>query len=261
MITKEYIFLLGGHDLEMLTIRQLLEIYEQAYVDKQLSWGACLSAYNDYLQMDGKTFVGIELIYDKENLSTIPDNYIDIDHHNERSNEPSSIEQIAHLLGITLNREQLLIAANDKGYIPAMQKSGASSAEIERIRKMDRKAQGVNEEDEHQAIIDIKNNLLFRDNIYEIYTKIHHFSPITDHLFGQYDHLIVYTDKELTYYGIDKNKLVSHFIDLIKQNKAYSGGLDANGFFGIGKGHFDKAGIETFLKEIKGILKKKQNEY
>jgi hypothetical protein len=93
---KKYRFLLGGHDLEMLTIRQLLESYGCSYEDRNLQWGAKLSTYADILN-NADHFVGIELIEDV----TLPANYTAIDHHNEKSHLPSSLEQLATLLGHT----------------------------------------------------------------------------------------------------------------------------------------------------------------
>lgn len=39
------IFLLGGHDLEMITIRELLDENNMFYFDESQKWGAKLSDY------------------------------------------------------------------------------------------------------------------------------------------------------------------------------------------------------------------------
>lgn len=139
-----YVFLLGGRDLEMITIKRMLidSGFEEpeSIADLNLQWGAKLSAYQNRFN-DELTFVGIELSQD----IVPPPHYINIDHHNENANKPSSIEQIAKLLGIELTREQQLIAANDKGFIPAMEALGATREEIVDIRRRDREAQGVTE--------------------------------------------------------------------------------------------------------------------
>ena len=152
------LFLLGGYDLEMLTIKQLLEDRNDCVVaDKHLYWdNALLSAYQEeLLEYADCEIYGIEL---RENI-TVPDNYISIDHHNDRSSGPSTLEQVASILGVTLTRYQQLVAANDKGYIPAMKALGASKEEIDEIRRKDREAQGVTEEDELLAEQSIKNHL------------------------------------------------------------------------------------------------------
>jgi len=46
---ENFIFFLGGYDLEMITIREILEENEQEYIDKNLKWGAKLSEYKDKL--------------------------------------------------------------------------------------------------------------------------------------------------------------------------------------------------------------------
>lgn len=126
---EKYIFLLGGHDLEMIEIRKILESNSLKFIDKDLSWGAVLSSYQEHFN-DTSFFVGIELVRDVLQ----PKNYIEIDHHNDKSHLPSSIEQLAELLGIRLDRWQTLVAANDKGYIPAMLAMGASRDETREMR-------------------------------------------------------------------------------------------------------------------------------
>jgi len=107
------VFLLGGHDLEMVTIKQLL--FEHGFTegknieDVNLQWGAKLSEYK-HLFNDEQTFVGIELEMDIDP----PLHYIRIDHHNENSHKPSSLEQLAELLDITLTKKQQLILNNVK---------------------------------------------------------------------------------------------------------------------------------------------------
>ncbi len=43
---SQYIFLLGGHDLEMQEIRNILEEKQLKYFDYNLAWGAKLSSYS-----------------------------------------------------------------------------------------------------------------------------------------------------------------------------------------------------------------------
>src|SRR3972149_2622914 len=226
-IEKKYIFLLGGCDLEMAAIKELLlkHVDESRVKDKKLTWGAKLSDYKEYFN-ERSTFVGIELTED----TGPPENYIRIDHHNENADKPSSIEQIAELLQIKLNREQELIAANDKGYIPALEKYGATKEEITEIRRKDRAAQGVTEKDEKLAEESLQNLIKDKD-ITIVKSKTKHFSAITDRLYPC-NSLLIYTNNELTYYGKGASGLSGHFSQLIKENKAYSGGGE-NGFFGI----------------------------
>lgn len=146
------IFLLGGYDLEMQTIRELLDKLRIDYVDKKLGWNnALLSEYRDildeYADKPDCTIYGIEL---KEDVPP-PSNYVRIDHHNDFIDRPSSIEQVLSVLNITPDRHQQLVGANDARYIPGMLALGATRQEVDEIRKADRKAQGVTDEDERAA--------------------------------------------------------------------------------------------------------------
>jgi hypothetical protein len=232
MDKTSFVFLLGGHDLEMLTIKQMLIENEfpdeKSIADNNLQWGAKLSEYQNLFN-DVQTFVGIELIPDIDP----PPHYIGIDHHNENSQKSSSLEQIAELLGIELTREQQLIAANDKGFIPAMEAFGATPEEIADIRSRDREAQGVTEEDERLGEKSIKENLTIENGITVVKSLTSKFSTITDRLYPC-DQVLIYTNNELTYYGKGVSQLIIAFDKLFKQQKAYSGGGD-KGFFGIVK--------------------------
>ena len=167
-----FIFLLGGADLEMHTIRQLLDKNGYRYYDKHLRWeNACLSAYRkeitDYTGDDTPLWVGIEL---QEDMN-LPSNYISIDHHNRNAHKPSSLEQVAELLEIPLSRQEQLIAANDRAYIPGMKALQASDAEIAGIRQADRAFQGVTEEEEKLAELAIREHIQVCDNLIAGYQR------------------------------------------------------------------------------------------
>jgi len=223
---EKAIFLLGGNDLEMLTIRDLLldkGIIFEPRIYKSLPWGISVTYY-DYIfndvQYSNFIIYGIEL---SEPAGWVkPSNYYSIDHHNERSNEKSSLEQIADLLQIELTREQLLIAANDKGFIPAMEAIGATKEEIAEIRRLDRLAQGVTEEDEHLAEKSIKKNKKEKNGITIIKSLTPRFSTLTDRLYPN-NKLLIYTDTELNYFGDGAKLLTAEFRTLIKDGKAYLG--------------------------------------
>ncbi|MEM7660481.1 MAG: hypothetical protein AAF399_30540 [Bacteroidota bacterium] len=246
-----YRFFLGGHDLEMQAIRELLEAQgyqqDQDFFDRNLSWGASLGDYEDLFTED-HTHVCIELT---EKGAPLPKHYLRIDHHDELSDRSASIEQLANLLGIDLTREQQLIAANDKGYIPAMEAMGASPEEIAKIRKADRRAQGVTEADEEQAIQDLQHLKQYQDLVV-VKTKLSTFSPIVDRLYEEKQKLI-YSPEELTYYGPMREVLVDHFAEEVEDKQAYYGGAARNGFFGIGSGHFSPAEIQQYVQTIRQL--------
>jgi len=227
MNLKDAVFLLGGHDLEMLEISKMLSSKGIRFYDENLKWdNAHLSKYSNRLN-DTDFFVGIELITD---IKT-PTHYLLIDHHNENAEKPSAIKQVAELFDITLTHYQLLVAANDKGYIPALEAMGATKDEIEYIRKRDRKAQGVTNEDELLGEKSIIENLTIKNGITVVKSLTSKFSTITDRLYTC-NKLLIYTDDELNYFGEGISSLTLAYDNLIKQQKAYSGGGE-KGFFGL----------------------------
>lgn len=79
-------FFLGGQDLEMQTIRELLEesVPGQLY-DKKLGWGAKASAYNEEIGQSlgtGCTPVLIEL---ENDIELMEEQCLVVDHHGERA--------------------------------------------------------------------------------------------------------------------------------------------------------------------------------
>ncbi|MDR1553102.1 MAG: hypothetical protein LBS69_06540 [Prevotellaceae bacterium] len=249
---KTKIFLLGGHDLEMQEIRNLLENREHVTVfDKNLSWGSALSAYEheltEFSDSEKYEIYGIEL-GEADFSKPIPVHYHRIDHHNDFAGKPAAIEQIAKILNIKLSEYQKLVAANDSGYIPAMEKSGASREQIDAIRRADRVAQGVTDDDERKAEESIAENLQRMGDLLVVKAETPRFSTITDRLFP-YDKLLIYSDTELTYYGKGKNLLVEHFQQEIAEGKMYHGGGE-NGYWGIATNAFSK---DEIIK-IKNIM-------
>lgn len=223
---KKYIFLLGGMDLEMKTIAKLLKKNNLAYHDKHLKWGAKLSSYQQTFN-DFNVFVGVELEQDVDP----PIHYINIDHHNEHADLPCSLQQVAELLGKKLTSFQKLICANDSGYIPAMETAGATPKQVMRIRKADRKAQGVTELEEILGKEAIERGMAVFGEFKTVYTLGTKFSPIVDLLYP-YSQLLVYNACELTYFGRDALKIVEYIRQKYPVDWFFSGG-GVHGFFGL----------------------------
>lgn len=244
---KQKLFLLGGYDLEMLTIRQMLEGRDDSIImDKHLQWdNARLSAYQNVFPHSASYGIyGIELQED----CPIPPNYHRIDHHNDWADKPSSLEQVAVVLGTELNHYQQLVAANDKGYIPAMKALGASQEEMVDIRRKDRAAQGVTEKDEVLAEKSTAEHLHIYKGVTVVKAFTSRFSPICDRLYP-YQRLLVYTDAEWMFYGEGKAELVSLLANDISQKRVFHGGGD-NGYIGTVQNAFDKTEIEQFVNKL-----------
>lgn len=248
-----FIFLLGGADLEMHTIRQLLDKNGYRYYDKHLRWeNACLSAYRkeitDYTGDDTPLWVGIEL---QEDMN-LPSNYISIDHHNRNAHKPSSLEQVAELLEIPLSRQEQLIAANDRAYIPGMKALQASDEEIAEIRRRDRMCQGVTEEEEKLAELVIREHIQVCDNLIVVRALCHRFSPICDRLFP-YERLLVFTDEEWMYYGRQAEQLVKNFQSDIQHGGIFYGG-GPDGYIGCKRKVYTSSEIQQHVELIKHLM-------
>ena len=252
----DFLFLMGGHDLEMMEIKMLLDKYKNNpnpsfiidYVDNDLQWGAKLSSYSKNISKPNTTKI-VEIELDED--IPLPLNYISIDHHNKKSDLPSSIEQVAHLLNLPLSRHQLLVGINDSSYIPGLVDYGASIKEIAAIRQADRRAQGVTKADERLAKLAVKSGVNFGD-LFIVYYNYARFSPVTDIVKAA--QLIVWNEKTLNYYGHKTALLTEHFHTLISGKKAYSGGKPLS-FFGLDQKCFNESEIEKIKDEIIMIVK------
>lgn len=248
---NKYLFLLGGYDLEMLTIRQVLDEQAIAYVDHQLRWdNARVSNYQKELDdalNQGYSVFGIEL---REDIP-IPSGYRRIDHHNELTCLPSALEQVMSLLHLPMDRYQQLVAANDKAYIPGMLELDATKEEIAVIRRADRKAQGVTAEDELSAEKAIAQNSEKVGDLLIVHAFSSRFSPICDRLFP-YRCLLVYTDSEWMYYGKGATRIRDYFEDEFLSGKLFCGGGE-NGYVGIQYGAYSSDKIQEMVEHIKII--------
>jgi len=262
------LWVVPSNDLEAQTIIEMLERNGENYVVTGQTWGASWEGLEPEIRKEvekaikaGNKVYGIEL---QGNVNGV----INIDHHtygkDDRSNPKSSIEQVAEILGVELSLDEKFVAANDKGFIPAMEKLGEElgiSKEdlqqiIDNIRMRDRLAQGVSMEQEVEAQeavealgeINGRKEYILVDNLPHSKT-----STITDRLYGKYENLLVIsTDGETNFYG------KTEIIEILNEKfpGGWSGGqLDkGNGFWG---GYADQAAIKQVVEEA--INKEKQS--
>lgn len=245
------IFLLGGNDLEMTTIKNLLVNAGEQFETHDLRWdNAKLSSYEKTLEEYGNSpdyqIYGIELNEDIPH----PDNYVRIDHHNDFANKPSSLEQVAKLLDLAMDRHMQLVAANDARYIPGMIKLGASREEIDDIRRADRAAQGVSEgDDERLAEESLKSCKGDASNLYVVESLTSKFSTICDRIYP-YRRLLIYNDDVAEFYGEGVNDLTSLFKSELDAKKMYHGGGDS-GYLGTVSGAYSKEEIAGIVDKIR----------
>lgn len=130
-----------------------LEGVKAETLDKRQSMASdFLFSINRQANEKGITIYGIELQGNSRGS-------IDVDHHNERSNEKASIQQVADIIGADLTIYEKFVAANDKGSIQAMEELGdeygLSKDDLQEIilytRRRDRETQGITLEQEAQA--------------------------------------------------------------------------------------------------------------
>ena len=245
---SKMLFLLGGHDLEMLTIRDILERHDVAYVDHRLSWdNACVSSYRKEIEeatKQGLMVCGIELQEDMP----LPSSYRKIDHHNELAQLSTALEQVMDILHLPMDRHLRLVAANDKAYIPGMEQLGATKDEVNAIRRADRKAQGVTDEDERLAEQAIAQNRKCIGDLQVVHALSSHFSPICDRLFP-YQRLLIYTDDEWVYYGKDASRVRKWLVDEEGCKDIYYGG-GVDGYVGLKRGSRSVKEIDRMVQQI-----------
>lgn len=250
---EKVLFLLGGHDLEMLTIRNVLDKAGIKYADHGLQWNnAFLSSYRqelDEMSEKGWNVWGIEL---QEDIA-VPSCYRRIDHHNEWAHLPSALEQVLEVLHLPVNRYLHLVAANDKAYIPGMLQLNATPEEVEAIRRADRKAQGVNDRDELLAERAIAENCKKVGDLLVVRALSPRFSPVCDRLFP-YRRLLVYTDDEWIYYGEGAMQVRKCFENDFLAGKLFCGGGE-NGYVGIKGGVYSSDEIQIMVERIKNNIK------
>ena len=210
---KKRTFLMWGQDLEMQTIKEILDQSWEKILDKNLWRWAKIDAYKDELaQIADQNVYACELEWagqwDYLHVESL-------DHHGQRAHEKATILQVLDILGKEPSMEYKLIAANDSGYIPAMMEFLKSEwicdpNEIQKmislIRFKDRQAQWISQEQEDQAqkAIQTKEELL--DGKLTVVKLAHSKgATITDRLFGKYQNLLILSgDGEVKFYGDGK---------------------------------------------------------
>lgn len=249
---NKILFLLGGYDLEMLTIREVLERQGVAYADHHLDWhNARVSSYRqDIDEACSREWIigGIEL---QEDIA-VPPIYRRIDHHNDLAYMPSALEQVMNILRLPMNRYFQLVAANDKAYIPGMLQLGATTEEVKTIRWADRKAQGITFEDEQLAEKAIAENCEKAGDLLTVRALNSRFSPICDRLFP-YRRLLVYTNSEWMYYGEGATSVCRLFETDFKNGKIFCGGGN-QGYVGTVKNIFPKEDLMEMIHKIKVLV-------
>ena len=161
---------------------------------------------------------------------------------------------MADLVGYKLTLYEQFVAANDKGFIPAMLALGKTKnlneketeKLIQKVRLQDRAAQGITPEQEEIAEKAIQEAEV-SDDLTVVKMSHSKTATICDRLYGRYKNLLVISDDgEVNFFG--SQKVIKKLSDLVKGS--WSGGdLDHNnGFWG---GYPQGLNVE---KEVKDLL-------
>jgi hypothetical protein len=241
-MSQRFAFFLGGQDLEMLTIRQLLiEKYDRARIfDKSLAWGAKLSDYQSDLtsaSMSGLTPVSIELPNDMPADWPLRSRLIEVDHHGARHNEASALRQVFDLLKLPESdwtRDFALVAANDVGHVRKMREINASRFEMLSIRRRDRAAQGISVQEEEQGLTALRTAKT-NGNLLIVQLAHGRSATVTDPLaleptFSGYPKNVVILSPDSTMF-FGPRTIVDALCKAFP--KGYSGGQGDEGFFGV----------------------------
>ncbi len=244
------VYFLGGYDLEMVTIRELLQQHAPScFHDKNLAWGARASHYQAEIETvlaAGKVAVLIELEEDFPaedspiNNASRSEQIVIIDHHGQRAgqNRPTALEQVFARLkrpADEWSRYNELVSANDRGHIPAMVAIGASQEEIITIRQADRRAQGISADEEAIGLQAIATaEVLVGGRLTVVRLAHQRVATVTDpldrHLGGTgYENLLILSPNATHFFGegIFIERLAKGF-----HGSYFGGDLPARGFWG-----------------------------
>ena len=229
------LWIVPDNDLEAETISSLLTGAGERCLITRQPWGASWGKLEPEICSQIKAFRHDHPycpIYGVELAGNALLGALNIDHHSypndNRYSSDSSLEQVAALLGIQLNRHQLLVAANDKGWIPELRAVGATPSEIDAIRRADRRKQGVSEADELNAYQDVSRAQLL-NGLLMIDTPVKPNSAHTDFAVDRATQILVRSPQQWHYSGPHHRRL--HALSFSEPH--WSGGLDSYGFFGI----------------------------
>lgn len=235
-------YVLGGADLEMRTIAELLQRHAPGRVHGgEHRWGVRASDLEPTLRLldqHGARLITVELPWD---LPWQPAELVEVDHHGPRAgaDAPSSLRQVFDLLGLPAaawTRELALVEANDRGYIEALQALAATPEEIARIRAADRAAQGIRADEEQQALAALAT-LEQQHGLTIAHLPHARTAALVDRLHPAlggpgYQQLLVLSPNETNYYGPGP---AIHALNLAYPGGWYGGALPERGYWGIAR--------------------------
>ena len=231
------------NDGEAVQISKILKNKNIKMLVTKQGWGASWNNLESEIKKEIENYKNKNYkIFGVELQGQAPEGMINIDHHyydgDDRTNELSSLEQVAQLVNHKLSLFEEFVSANDKGFIPAMYKlaktKNLSEEEtqkmIEKVRLQDRAAQGITSEQE-----EIAERAIEEAEVSDLLTvvRMEHSKTATvcDRLYGRYKNLLVVSsDGEVNFFG--SREVIKKLSDLVEGS--WSGGdlSHDNGFWG-----------------------------
>lgn len=226
------VFVIPANDLEAIAIATLLTRAGETHWITNQPWGATWAALEPDIQLRLQALPPGTQIYGVELGGPNPFGAVNIDHHwyetDDRWRPDSSLEQLAALLALPLTREEQLIAANDRGYIPAMLALGATEAEVQHIRRQDRAAQGLTPADEQRAESDTARAVI-RDRRAWVNVTGSPTSAHGDRLFGKVREWLLAGDDRWSYSGPRHQQFGAN----VGEENHWRGGAADSGYAGV----------------------------
>lgn len=266
-------FVLGGQDLEMLTIRQLLDAAGLAgfTTDHNLPWGARASAYDAEIRASlkrGEKPVLVELASDLA-ADIDPARLILVDHHGARAGAqaPSSLRQVFDLIApgraLSWTRWHALVEANDIGHAQGLRALGANADEVRKVRDADRRAQGIGaavETESRRALA----GLAWHGGLAVVSTDAPTSSAIADFALPEYggpqlEDLLVLMPDKAAFFGNGAVVLALARAPAWKSLCWHGGALPARGFWGAPL--VSRQAGEALIGEVAGILREIQAKH
>ncbi len=247
-------YILGGADLEMSHIDKRLKRVGARVIGNMTTWEKADVNHRSELIEEAHTEGHTPVLIEHRGADDIRD-VVHIDHHGENTHRPAAILQVLERVGFEPRFIDKVVAANDSGYIPGMevfldkefrdvfmakglraeldsataesQYQAARARIIDSIRRQDRKAQGVTEQDEQEAE-EALEHIEDRDGLKIVALNGGRTSPVEDRLYSSWrDHkenLVVICasdkpEKEVWFFGPGDvcQKTLEHFAALKKQ--------------------------------------------
>ena len=239
-------FVVPKNDAEAVRIGEILTYKTNKEVKVLVTaqtWGASWENLEKSIKEELETLQHSHQIYGVELKGTPLFSGANIDHHyydgDDRSNEKTSLEQVAELIGYKLSLEDMFISANDKAYIPGMYALGEALAMpqeeiakvVSKVRTLDRAAQGISQEQESIAEEAIAKKEVLNENSYLVRMSHSKTSTVCDRLFGTYKNLLIISeDGEVNFFG--SGKVINKLKDLVPGSWCGGDIANDNGFWG-----------------------------